>query len=305
MNDVARVSNAAAYGYIWLNRIFVKRGDHFRLWKTSDIRLSRFDAFVILLTMLLFMLLSVPVIALLMRWSVVADNVNLWPLIFLALAGGWWVGRMLAKMSPYSRYTGENIIDWAMVAADRRDVLLARLGGHRFAVTEVISWVNGKPQPVEAVEWIGSARAPDAPPRTAEMSDDDLIDVYLVPLVEPTDWVAEVRQAERERVLMGATSTAMPVRTGEHLTFPDVSEPVPPPQASTPTVATHAHVEQSPVATQAPTLAPVLAEPVAQGAFIGAVVDPDEVAARVREADSGKSWLERRRARAKEREMGF
>ncbi len=188
----------AAYGYIWLNRVFVKRGSSFRLWKTSDIRLSQFEVLVILVLLLVLMGITVPIIALIMSWSAFANVINLWPLLLGNILAAWFFGRRLAKASPYSRFTGENIFDWFVVASDKRDTVLGRIFGHRVAVVEVTSWVNGKPQKVEAVEWIGSARAPDAPPRTGDMSETDTVPLYLVPRSEPTPWVAQTR-ARRAR----------------------------------------------------------------------------------------------------------
>ena len=208
----------AAYGYVWLNRIFVKRGSYFRLWKTSDIRLSRFEVVVMVVLALVFMGISVPIISFLMRWDAISNVINLWPFIFLNLGVAWMMGRRLAKASPYSRLTGENIFDWLVVTTDKRDTLLGKIVGHKVAVTEVTSWVSGKPQSVEAVEWIGSARAPRAPRRKADSMPTDLVSIALRPRVAPTNWVAETRRARRERFaeLHPAPASApapIPVRT--------------------------------------------------------------------------------------------
>jgi hypothetical protein len=194
----------AAYGYIWLNRIFVKRGSGFRLWKSSDIRLSQFEAAVIIALAIVLMAVSVPIISLVMRWDFISSNINLWPFIFINLFIAWMAGRSLAKASPYSRFTGENIFDWLVVTSDKRNTILGRVVGHRVAVNEVTSWVNGKAQPVEAIEWLGSARAPSAPPRRADMDDNDLSPVTLIPLVESTDWIDQVRSKRREETLARA-----------------------------------------------------------------------------------------------------
>lgn len=198
-------SAGAAYGYIWLNRVFVKRGSHFRLWKTSDIRLSKFEAVVMAVIALALMAVSVPIVMLLMKWSFIAESIWLWPILLINLVLAWMIGRRVAKASPYSRFTGENIFDWMTVTSDKRNTLLGRVVGHRVAVNEVTSWVNGKPQSVEAIEWIGSSRAPQAPPHTAGMSDDALVTVTLRPRTDQTNWIQEVRDARRAEFMNSLT----------------------------------------------------------------------------------------------------
>ncbi|HZL80727.1 MAG TPA: hypothetical protein VFC06_02120 [Demequina sp.] len=183
----------AELGYVWLNRVFVKKATFSRIGST-DIRLSRFDVIVISVLTLVFLALSIPIIYGLMKIPGLDSRVNLWPLSLLSLVAAWVAGRRLAKASPFSRFTGENIFDWAVVTADKSDTVLGRIVGHRVATNEVTTWISGQPRPVVAVEWIGSARAPDAPPRTADSEDDDLVDVTLRPYVESTDWVRESRR---------------------------------------------------------------------------------------------------------------
>lgn len=206
-------NQGAAYGYIWLNRIFVKRGGHIRLFKTSDIRLSRFEIIVIAVLTLLFMAVSVPIVFALMRIEFIGNTLDLyWAVIPINLFLGWKAGRALAKASPYSRFTGENIFDWFVVSADKRNTLFGKFIGHKVAVNEGVTWISGKPQPVEVMEWLGSARAPEAPPRTADMTDENhLVPLTLVPRVEPGDWVAQKRAREKARQDAGMSSSATAV----------------------------------------------------------------------------------------------
>lgn len=243
---------AGAYGYVWLNRIFIKRGSSFRLWKTSDIRLSRFEAVVIILLALILMGISVPIIFFMMKWSFISDHINLWPFIFVNLIIAWMLGRSVAKASPYSRHTGENIFQWLVVTSDKRNTLIGRVVGHRVATNEVHSWVDGKgfPRAVEAIEWIGSARAPSAPPRTADMDEYDLVPVHLLPRTEPTNWVEQVRAARRSRYYAGQQG-------GADSSVSQFSEPAPPPPA--PAAANPDPSHQPPSMSQPSATAPVAA----------------------------------------------
>lgn len=187
----------AGTGYIWLNRIFVKRHSRSRLWRNSDIRLSQFEIWVIATLVLVQLAIGLPLTALLMRVDFIANTVNLWPVVgILSPIVGWIGGRRLAKASPYARFTGENIFDWLIVTSDRSSSVLGRLVGRRVATNEMVSWIDGRPKTVEVIEWLGSARAPYAPRATADEGD-TLRTLTLRPQVETDDWVAQVRARRR------------------------------------------------------------------------------------------------------------
>lgn len=190
--------NGYELGYIWLNRIFVKRGAHFRLWKTSDIRLSSFEVIVMCLLTLVTIGVMIPIVTLLMRIPAIENTFNLWLMLSLAPAIGWVAGRRLAKASPYSRYTGENIFEWLSVVSDRKHSLLARIVGRTVTTNTVETWIDGKPRAIEAVEWIGSARAPQMVTQTERSTAHERHELRLQPQVEPTAWVEQARRMRRE-----------------------------------------------------------------------------------------------------------
>lgn len=184
-------------GYVWLNRVFVKRERRFRPFgRGTDLRMSHFEVFVIGVMLLALGVVSLPVTAFLMRVDFISHFVNLWwfnvPVVFVI---SWFGGRRLAKASPYARFTGENIFDWLTVTADRKDSFLGRVVGKRVAVSQAESWISGRPQVVEVVEWLGSARVPYAPARRFAERGRATNDLWLEPRVEVSDWADAARRA--------------------------------------------------------------------------------------------------------------
>ncbi len=187
-----------AYGYLWLNSVFVVRQPRWRLWKRSSIRTSAVELIMVGISAFVIGAIVLGVSSVLAL--VPGLDQLIWPWALAVIAGpifGWPTGRKLAKASPYRRLTGEGIGSYFAVQATNKSHLLGRIVGRTVATNTYTTWATGKRLPVLCVEWLGTARAPRAPKRPEPGSNVDRMDVYLKPRNFPTQWAGRTKDSAR------------------------------------------------------------------------------------------------------------
>lgn len=180
-------------GSVWLNSVFVARSPRIRLKKTG-IRLSIPDVIWIVILTAVFTVVGY-FFLLPLSWIF---PTFIQPLLIAPVGGvflGWVTGRKVSRASPYRTSTGEGIGSYLYVQADSRSYLLKRIFGRTVAMSRYRSCAGPRPQVVECVEWLGSARAaimpryepgPDGESREA-------IPVEFEDQTVPSDWIKTKR----------------------------------------------------------------------------------------------------------------
>lgn len=183
-----RLARVLTYGSISLNGAFVQRARPIRIWRKVSLRLSVPEMIWIILSTLAWAGVLTVAWLVLSRLPVIGDLVSFF-IILPAPLLGWPTGRRIARASPYRRFSGEGLTEYLWVQGDRAGSLLGRLlGGRPVAVSEERTRAGGRPLTVEAIEWVGTARA-QRMPRNVHSRGTTAVDVILRPSAVPTDWV--------------------------------------------------------------------------------------------------------------------
>ena len=195
MAEVSRSgeSRALAYGVMSLNSLFVVRTKKRRLFRKSTIRLSIAEMVWIAISTLALGALIFAAVSSVQGIPGLRDVVSYF-LLALAPPFGFIIGRQIARTSPYRRYSGEGLGEYLWVQRDKLSKEIGRVFGRGVAITRVMATVDGRRVPINAVEWLGTARATAMPrPRDKYYSPsrdekNDFVYLDLVPRSEPTNW---------------------------------------------------------------------------------------------------------------------
>ena len=184
---------AISTGTIWLNPAFVVRQKKTRIGKRSGLRLSPVE-----MVWITIMTLVGGVFAYFFFVPLSWIMPFLYPLIFAFVFGpiiGWFSGRKIAAASPYRKLTGEGLSSYLMVQADSKSYLLKKLFGRTVAVNTYRTVATGRVRYLEAIEWIGTGRAPIMPKYNAEKPK-RMTEIGFGLRSRPTDVMGRVRERE-------------------------------------------------------------------------------------------------------------
>jgi len=192
-------ARAVQYGVMSLNSLFVIRNRKRRLFKKSTIRLSLAEMVWISICTFSIAALTFGLVASVSGIPGIRDVVSYW-LLLLAPIGGFLLGRQIARTSPYRRYSGEGLNEYLWVQRDKLSKEIGRVFGRGVAITRVMATVDGRKMPINAVEWLGTARASEMPrpknryyvPSADEKR--DFVYLSLEPSTVSTNWVKKYQR---------------------------------------------------------------------------------------------------------------
>lgn len=202
-SENAAEANAVRYGVMSLNSLFVVRDRKRRLFRKSTIRLSLAEMVWIGIVTFAIALIIVGIVTAVSGIPGIRDVVSYW-LLILAPVGGYIIGRQIARTSPYRRYSGEGLNEYLWVQRDKLSKEIGRVFGRGVSLTRVYATVDGRKIPINAVEWLGTARATVMPrpkdkfytPSKDERR--DFVYLSLEPRTVSTNW-AKNYQRKRAR----------------------------------------------------------------------------------------------------------